>query len=158
MYTQKPAPPTLLKVSLNDFIVSLSGILGISVLVGMIIMIFQTPARDRENGFWEAVGVMVLIALVCLAVMAWRAWQRQKAVHRAWEEGTLTTGTILSVQDVGFGRNRQRVLRYSYQYNGQDYEAGTNVKRNWQPSGDTISLIVDPQKPEKPFLVFQYAE
>ena len=153
----KSMKPTTLKIVMQDFMSSLAALVSIVIIITLVIMLIQTPPHQQANGFWEAMGLFFGIVVVCGLILYWRIPRRVRAIHAKWDRSIPAEADILSLQDVGAGRYRQRVLRYRYEYEGKIYEKGTNVGRNWQPGKNTIHILVDPEEPDKALVTTFYA-
>jgi Na+/melibiose symporter-like transporter len=156
MLQYKPAPPNALKVGMQDTLTTFAAIIGIVIAITLVIMLIQTPSSQQNNGFWEVMALFAVIAVVGFVVAGVRATSRARNIQAMWERGVMETARVLSIKDVGFGRTRQRILRYSYAYNGKTYEKGTSVNRNWSAPGEELSILVDPQNPDDALLLFKY--
>jgi hypothetical protein len=136
MLQYKPDPPNALKVGVQDTITTAGALIGIIIVIALGLMLIQTPASQQRNDFWEVMAVFAGIAVLCFIVAAVRVNSRLRSIHAMWERGVMETAHIVSMQDIGFGRTRQRIMRYSYTYNGKTYEKGTSVNQRWSPPGD----------------------
>lgn len=153
----KPALPSMLKIGLQDTISVIIVFLILGLPFGLVGLFLETSARNRNSEFWSVVAIVVIAILISVALLVWRLRHKQAKIHGLWARGIVDTATIISVQDVGGGRYRQRVLRYSYVYEDKTYTKGTQVGRKWTPPSETLPIMIDPQNPDKSLLIFQYS-
>ncbi len=94
-------------------------------------------------------------------LLARRGIRRLRAVRRVWEQGEVVTGQVLEAgwdRSVRVNRRSPVRVRYRYAVLGSPYEG---VGHAWEdrlsqlPVGTEITLLVDPQEPQRSIWVSQ---
>jgi hypothetical protein len=96
---------------------------------------------------------LALGAAVVVTLLSWpAAWMRWRALQRLFTQGQPCEAQITSVWLSG---DRGRV-EFSYQFQGKLYQSGMALHRSARAEaleqGETVTLLVDPDQPQKAIL------
>ncbi|MCA9884338.1 MAG: hypothetical protein KC708_15255 [Anaerolineae bacterium] len=153
---EKPSPPSMARVALQDTIAVIAGMIGGIALVVLIIVFLTTPENERYDDFGQVMGVLSGIVVVCVIILIWRVPLKLRQLHAQWQRGVMGKAAVTSLDDIGVGRYRRRYLRYAFDYKGSTYKQSIMVGQNWRPRSQELDVLIDPEHPEKSILLLKY--
>jgi hypothetical protein len=145
---RKGKVPSAIRIMMSDY----AAFLGIAIMVvpwAFPIMTIAGVLEDQDSSDLISFLVIAFVATVLGAVLLY--W-RVGTVRRVFERGVMAEGTIVGIW---FTKDRGRVS-YRYNFQGKEYTSGKGIMKNSKTAsldkGMTVSLIVDPENPQRAYI------